>query len=116
MFIKLSDDQNAPVALTITIDGISHWNYTYNGDNPIFNSEKLNKPKAHELGVVSSLKGDVNGWIIELWNITDAEREVSVKLEWTGGVTKEYFWPKVGQTVTLPANGYKLLSGSIKFI
>lgn len=116
MFIKLSDDQNAPVALTITIDGISHWNYTYNGDNRIDNSEKINKPKKHDLGQVSSLKLDNNYWKIELWNILDTDIEVTVKMEWTGGVLDTTTWISGNEIIKVPANSRKKLTGAAKFI
>jgi hypothetical protein len=68
------------ITVIIIINNIQLWNYIYR-DNIIFeNSNKLQKPCEHELGIANDL--DVHYWEIHLGNMTDKDIKAIVKIKW----------------------------------
>ncbi len=94
------------LTIELSINGTATWYYYYQEDQLHENSNAMNKPKIHTLGLPHELVKSIHNWEFKLANPTDSSLEVNVEIEWfqlqQGAKTLLAHWTKV---VTVPAGG-----------
>jgi hypothetical protein len=117
--IRCNKDESS-IKVSIKIDGIELWKYSYIADEPFNNSEKQQKLPEHELGITKNLDRDSNYWKIYLANPYDETRKVKVSIKWfeDGNEIADWTPDEAGKDgkVVLKANSGIEISDSSYFI
>jgi len=76
------NNQESSVKVTIEINGIELWRYTYKADKRFDISAELKKASSHELGIAKNLEDDIHYWRIFLGNHSDVDKKVNITITW----------------------------------